>query len=76
MQATLDPLLLYMHFLCSLSLKQTSTALPKLPCWVNDYQQLNSNTIIHSHPLPRVDDILNDCWKDGMGLKQVASSRE
>jgi hypothetical protein len=31
--------------------------------WVNDYCQLNANTIIDSHPLPRVDDILNDCTK-------------
>jgi len=34
-----------------------------LPCWVNDYRQLNANTISDSHPLPRVDDILNDCAK-------------
>jgi hypothetical protein len=34
-----------------------------LPRWVNDYRQLNSNTIVDSHPLPRVDDILNDCTK-------------
>ena len=34
-----------------------------LPHWVNDYRQLNSNTVIDSHPLPRVDDILNDCAK-------------
>ena len=34
-----------------------------LPCWVNNYQQLNENTITDSHPLPRIDDILNDCAK-------------
>lgn len=34
-----------------------------LPRWVNDYQQLNRNTISDSHPLPRIDDILNDCAK-------------
>ena len=34
-----------------------------LPRWVNDYRQLNSNTVVDSHPLPRVDDILNDCAK-------------
>ena len=34
-----------------------------LPHWVNDYQQLNTNTVIDSHPLPWVDDILNDCAK-------------
>ena len=34
-----------------------------LPCWVNDFQQLNENTITDSHPLPRIDDILNDCAK-------------
>jgi hypothetical protein len=34
-----------------------------LPRWVNDYRQLNSNTVTDSHPLPRVDDILADCAK-------------
>ena len=34
-----------------------------LPCWVNDYRQLNSNMIMDSHPIPRIDDILNDCTK-------------
>jgi hypothetical protein len=34
-----------------------------LPRWVNDYRQLNANTIVDSHPLPRADDILNDCAK-------------
>jgi len=34
-----------------------------LPRWVNDYRQLNKNTITDSHPLPRIDDILNDCAK-------------
>jgi len=37
--------------------------LTALPCWVNDYRQLNDNTIVDSHPLPCVDDILNDCAK-------------
>jgi len=40
--------------------KSDPTALPR---WVNDYRQLNANTISDSHPLPRVDDILNDCAK-------------
>lgn len=31
--------------------------------WVNDYRQLNKNTIADSHPLLRIDDILNDCTK-------------
>jgi hypothetical protein len=30
---------------------------------VNDYRQLNENTVTDSHPLPRIDDILNDCAK-------------
>ena len=34
-----------------------------LPRWVNNYRQLNENTITDSHPLPRIDDILNDCAK-------------
>ena len=34
-----------------------------LPCWVNDYCVLNSNTVLDSYPLPRVDDILADCAK-------------
>jgi hypothetical protein len=29
-----------------------------LPHWINDYCQLNANTIMDSHPLPHVDDIL------------------
>jgi hypothetical protein len=34
-----------------------------LPWWVNDFRQLNENTITDSHPLPRINDILNDCIK-------------
>jgi hypothetical protein len=34
-----------------------------LPQWVNNYRQLNRNMIADSHPLPRIDDILNDCTK-------------
>jgi hypothetical protein len=34
-----------------------------LPRWVNDYRQLNENTVTDSHHLPRIDDILNDCAK-------------
>src|SRR6202522_3861883 len=36
-----------------------------LPRWVNDYRQLNANTIVDSHPLPCADDILNDCAQVG-----------
>ena len=32
-----------------------------LPCWVNNYRLLNVNMVIDSHPLPWVDDILNNC---------------
>jgi hypothetical protein len=32
-----------------------------LPHWVNDYQKLNLNTVTNNHPLPLVDDILQDC---------------
>ena len=34
-----------------------------LPHWVNDFRQLNENTMMDSHPLPWIDDILNDCAK-------------
>ena len=34
-----------------------------LPQWVNDFRQLNENTVMDSHPLPRIDDILSDCAK-------------
>lgn len=40
-----------------------------LPRWVNDYRQLNENTITDSHPLPRIDDILNDCAKGNVWAK-------
>jgi hypothetical protein len=34
-----------------------------LPRWVNDYHQLNANTILDAFPLPNIDDILADCAK-------------
>jgi hypothetical protein len=34
-----------------------------LPRWVNDYRQLNTNTVTDSFPIPRIDDILADCAK-------------
>src|SRR5882762_4244482 len=34
-----------------------------LPRWVNDYCQLNANTVLDAFPLPHVDDILADCAK-------------
>ena len=34
-----------------------------LPHWVNDYCILNSNTVLHAHPLPQVDNILAECGK-------------
>jgi len=40
--------------------KSDSTVLPR---WVNNYRALNSNTVLDSHPLPRVDDILANCAK-------------
>jgi len=39
------------------------------PCWVNDYRQLNANTVIDSFPLLRIDDILNDCAKGKIWAK-------
>ena len=32
-----------------------------LPRWVNDYRQLNANTVPDSFPLPRIPEILADC---------------
>ena len=54
--------------LSNLSFTSLSFIIPKtdptaLPCWVNDYCELNSNVVIDSHPLPRVGDILADCAK-------------
>jgi hypothetical protein len=34
-----------------------------LPRWVNDYQQINTNTVTDSYPLPQVEDILADAGK-------------
>ena len=34
-----------------------------LPRWVNNYWQLNANTVNDSFPIPRIDDILEDCAK-------------
>jgi hypothetical protein len=31
------------------------------PQWVNDYRELNCNTIPDNYTLPKVDDVLNDC---------------
>lgn len=56
--------------ICPSSSPHTSPAfiIPKadamvLPRWVNDYRQLNKNTVTNSHPLPCIYDILNDCAK-------------
>lgn len=46
--------------------KADPTALPR---WVNDYRQLNSNTVPDSYPLPRIDDILNACAKGKIWAK-------
>ena len=32
-----------------------------LPRWVNDYRQLNANTVTDSFPIPLVNEILSDC---------------
>jgi hypothetical protein len=34
-----------------------------LPRWVNDYRQLNANTVTDSFPIPQVDDVLADAAK-------------
>jgi hypothetical protein len=34
-----------------------------LPRWVNDFRELNANTVHDVFPLPRVEDILADCAK-------------
>jgi hypothetical protein len=43
---------------CFIIPKSDPTVLPR---WVNDFRQLNEITIPDNHPLPRTDDILNDC---------------
>jgi hypothetical protein len=40
-----------------------------LPRWVNDYRQLNANTVMDLHPLPRVDDILADAGRGNIWSK-------
>ena len=52
----------------SLQYMSPSFIIPKvdptvLPCWVNDYQNLNCATVPDNYPLPRIDDILADCAK-------------
>ena len=44
-----------------------------LPHWVNDYHQLNENTVTDSHPIPRINDILTDCTK-GRGTIDMTNS--
>ena len=34
-----------------------------MPRWVNDYRELNDNTVADKFPLPRIADILADCGK-------------
>jgi hypothetical protein len=46
--------------------KADRTATPR---WVNDYRQLNANTVTDSFPLPRIDDILSDCAKGKIWAK-------
>jgi hypothetical protein len=53
----------------SLSQASPASIIPKaesmaLPHWVNDYQQLNKNTVPDKYLLPQVDDILADCGKE------------
>ena len=45
---------------CFIIPKSDPTVLPR---WVNDYRLLNEVTVPDNHPLPRQDDILNDCAK-------------
>lgn len=40
-----------------------------LPRWVNDYRELNTNTVPDNHPLLRIDDILADCAKGHIWAK-------
>ncbi|KAG9217546.1 hypothetical protein CCMSSC00406_0008473 [Pleurotus cornucopiae] len=34
-----------------------------MPQWVNDYRELNENTVVDKFPLPRIADILADCGR-------------
>ena len=40
-----------------------------LPHWVDNFWQLNENTVTDSHPLPHIDDISNDCTKGKIWAK-------
>lgn len=40
-----------------------------LPQWVNDYRELNANTIPDNYPLPHVDNILANCAKGRIWAK-------
>ncbi len=46
--------------------KTDKTALPR---WVNDYRDLNANTVTDSHPLPCVDDVISDAAKGSFWSK-------
>lgn len=47
----------------------TKADLKVLPRWVNDYRELNANTILDNHPLPHVETILVDCAKGKLWAK-------
>ena len=40
-----------------------------LPRWVCDYRQLNANTVPNNYPLPKIDEILNNCAKGKIWAK-------
>ena len=48
---------------CIPKYKDGKPDLSRPPRWVNDYRELNSNTIRDNFPLPRVDETLADCGK-------------
>jgi hypothetical protein len=55
----------------SQSLSSAQSCVSVLPRWVNDYRQLNANTVIDLHPLPHVDDILADAGRGKSGANWI-----
>ena len=56
---------------CVLKYWDGASDLTVLSCWVNDYRELNANTIRDNFLLPRIDDILADCAKGNIFFSKM-----